>query len=82
MSSVMSEDEYMNSKLRRMVGVLDLDTDLWVFKRFRKLNLYNLLYLQRRLTQLEADLSDHLDKKLGIDELMPTVQRTLNEYCK
>ena len=79
---VISDDDYTNLKLREMSKLLDIDTDLWTFKRFRKLNLYNLLYLQHHLTKLEADLCDHLERRHRIDELMLTIRRTLNDYSK
>ncbi|KAI9773956.1 MAG: hypothetical protein M1839_001968 [Geoglossum umbratile] len=74
MGAVLSDDEYTNAKLRDMAKLLDIDTDLWTFKRFRKLNIYNLLHLQHRLTKLETELCDHLDRHLSIDELMLTIR--------
>jgi hypothetical protein len=80
--AVLSDAEYTNSKLREMAKLLDIDTDLWVFKRFQKLNLYNLLHLQHHLTQLESELSHRLDCSLSIDELIPAIRRALYEYSK
>jgi hypothetical protein len=68
------------------------DPDLWVFRRFGRLHLFNVLCLQRRLTELEErvrrcmweneeegyqTLSD--DQKV-VQTLLPDIQRTLKDY--
>ncbi|KAH8601494.1 hypothetical protein B0O99DRAFT_606757 [Bisporella sp. PMI_857] len=61
---------------------LNTDPDLWVFRRFGQLHLFNLLHLQQRLTHLEQQLhrqvadAEPRDFKFLIQE----IKQTLAEY--
>jgi hypothetical protein len=68
------------------------DPDLWVFRRFGRLHLFNVLCLQRRLTELEERARRSMweneeegyqtlseDQKV-VQTLLPDIQRTLKDY--
>jgi hypothetical protein len=61
---------------------LNQDPDLWVFRRFGKLHLFNILFLQQRLTELENILETKIgkDETTGFDELLPEIKIALKEY--
>lgn len=61
---------------------LNQDPDLWVFRRFGKLHLFNILQLQQRLTELEHSLETKIseEKTEGLDELLPDIKIALKEY--
>jgi hypothetical protein len=61
---------------------LNHDPDLWVFRRFGKLHLFNILCLQQRLAKLENTLETKIwnDEKTGFDELLPEIKVALKEY--
>ena len=65
-----------------VAGYMKKDSDLWVFRRFGKLHLFNLLYLQQRLAQLENELEKQIEggKDEGFDNLYPSIQNALKEY--
>jgi hypothetical protein len=50
------ESAWRCRELFEIANLYSQDADLWVFRRFDRLHLFNILHLQRRLTQLEADL--------------------------
>jgi hypothetical protein len=61
---------------------LNKDPDLWVFRRFGKLHLFNILQLQQRLAQLENTLEMKIwnGDTTGFDELLPDIKVALKEY--
>jgi hypothetical protein len=61
---------------------LNQDPDLWVFRRFGKLHLFNILYLQQRLAELENALETKIwnGETTGVDELLPDIKIALKEY--
>ncbi|KAH6662272.1 hypothetical protein B0J14DRAFT_645435 [Halenospora varia] len=61
---------------------LNQDSDLWVFRRFGKLHLFNILCLQERLAELENTLETKIwnDETTGFDELLPSIKIALKEY--
>ncbi|KAH8768543.1 hypothetical protein BGZ57DRAFT_929822 [Hyaloscypha finlandica] len=61
---------------------LNQDPDLWVFRRFGKLHLFNILCLQQRLAELENKLETKIwnGEKTGFDELLPSIKVALKEY--
>jgi hypothetical protein len=61
---------------------LNQDPDLWVFRRFGKLHLFNILNLQQRLAELENTLETKIwnGEKTGFDELLPSIKVALKEY--
>ena len=61
---------------------LNQDPDLWVFRRFGKLHLFNILCLQQRLAELENALETKIwnDETTGFDELLLDIKITLKEY--
>ena len=61
---------------------LNQDPDLWVFRRFGKLHLFNILCLQQHLAELENALETKIrnDETTGLDELLLNIKITLKEY--
>jgi hypothetical protein len=61
---------------------LNQDPDLWVFRRFGKLHLFNILCLQQRLAELESTLEMKIwnDETTGFDELLLDIKIALKEY--
>jgi hypothetical protein len=61
---------------------LNQDPDLWVFRRFGKLHVFNILCLQQRLAELENTLETKIwnDETAGFDELLSDIKVTLKEY--
>jgi hypothetical protein len=61
---------------------LDQDPDLWIFRRFGKLHLFNILCLQQRLAELENTLETKIwnNETTGFDELLPAIKVALKEY--
>ncbi|RDL30850.1 Uncharacterized protein BP5553_10195 [Venustampulla echinocandica] len=61
---------------------LNQDPDLWVFRRFGKLHLFNILCLQQRLAELENTLETKIwnDETGGLEELLPEIKIALKEY--
>ncbi|KAH0538339.1 hypothetical protein FGG08_005074 [Glutinoglossum americanum] len=55
------ESLWRTRELLDVVNLYSQDSDLWVFRRFNKLHLFNILYLQRRLRNLEKDLFRLMD---------------------
>lgn len=61
---------------------LNQDPDLWVFRRFGKLHLFNILCLQQRLAELENALETKIwnNETDGFDELLSDIKDGLTEY--
>lgn len=61
---------------------LNLDSDLWVFRRFGKLHLFNILCMQHRLAELEHQLEMQLsmEQERNLDTLLPKIRLALKEY--
>lgn len=61
---------------------LNHDPDLWIFRRFGKLHLFNILQLQQRLAELENILETKVlnGETLGFDELLLDIKTALKEY--
>jgi hypothetical protein len=73
------------SELYGVAEFLNRDSDLWVFRRFGRLHLFNILYIQQHLTKLESKLKNRLDQvsrgiNVDFDNLVPNIQNTLKEY--
>lgn len=68
------------------------DADLWVFRRFGRLHLFNVLCLHHRLTELEGKLRQFVweneeegyatspEEQEAVQKLLPDIQRTLKDY--
>jgi len=70
--------------LTKIVSFMREDEDHVVFKRFERLNLYNLLSLQHRLTALDKDIA-LLEKNHdahNLAKLLPTLEPLLKNYSK
>lgn len=57
--------DFSFSELDDVAKNLDVDPDLWVFRRFGKLHLFNLLRLQLDLVTLERKLEKHVQEQQG-----------------
>ena len=57
------EQPYRCRELLDIATIYLTDSDLWVFRRFTKLHLFNILLLQRRLSHLEGKLLQLKDDK-------------------
>jgi hypothetical protein len=92
--------EQPREKLWRCRELLDIantysdDADLWVFRRFTTLHLFNILHLQRRLSQLEEQLlqlknntwlasnSWIPEQEISLYKLTTEIRETLKAYGK
>jgi hypothetical protein len=81
-STVPDFDPRKPRELDLVAGYMNKDSDLWVFRRFGKLHLFNILYLQQRLAELENELERQIEdgKDEGFDKLYPSIQNALKEY--
>ncbi|KAH8808786.1 hypothetical protein F5884DRAFT_858305 [Xylogone sp. PMI_703] len=63
-------------------SLLDVDSDFWVFRRFGKLHLFNLLHIQSELANLEYALDMHVSGKQEhpIEDLLARIKAALVEY--
>jgi len=95
-----SDPEQPRAQLYRSRELLDIaalyseDADLWVFRRFNTLHLFNILYLQRRLSQLEEKLLRLKDgewlagnaykdeEEVSLHKLVVEIRETLKSYGK
>ena len=61
---------------------LNQDPDLWVFRRFGKLHLFNILCLQQRLAKLENTLEEKVwkDETEGFESLWDDIKIAVKEY--
>ena len=69
-------------ELNDVAEFLNIDSDLWVFRRFGKLHLFNVLCIQQRLVMSEQQLEMQLSGKepRDFDNLLPSIQNDLKEY--
>jgi hypothetical protein len=73
-------------KPRDLEGVarfLNASSDFWVFRRFGKLHLFNLLRLELELTKLEYELDQHIlseENKDDPEELFTKIHLALSAY--
>jgi hypothetical protein len=77
---------FSSSDLEGVARFLDTDPDYWVFRRFRKLHLLNVLRMELDLVRLEHKLDMQLSER-GENEaendlctLLPDIQSSLSEY--
>jgi hypothetical protein len=74
------------SDLEGVARFLETDPDYWVFRRFRKLHLLNVLRVELELVRLEHKLDMKLsggeenEVENGFCTLLPDIQRSLSEY--
>ena len=74
------------SELEGVARYLDTDPDFWVFRRFRKLHLVNVLRMELDLVRLEHKLDKQLSGGEENEEeddsrtLLPDIQSSLSEY--
>jgi hypothetical protein len=85
--SIWSDDDLpARVKLKELwssAGYIAKDPDLWNFKRFKMLHLFNILTLQERLTYLETKLllkTYGSSESLDLDRITLDIQATLKEY--
>lgn len=73
---------YSPHELYRVAEYMDQDPDLWVFRRFGILQIFNILSIQQRLTALEGEFQRRIssDPRLSCNNLIPDIQHTLKEY--
>lgn len=73
-------------ELGSIVEFMRKDADRLVFRRFERLNLYNLLFLQRKLAEYDDQISTHEREWNGaalaalLPELEPLVKRYSNTH--
>ena len=60
------------------------DSDRVVFRRFQKLNLYNLMFLQHQILRLDQQVSylENIFDGDGLAELLPRLNPLLKTYSK
>jgi len=70
------------SDLEGVARFLDTDPDYWIFRRFGKLHLFNLLRIQLDLVRLEHKLDMQIsgDEEKDFGTLLPHIQSSLSEY--
>ena len=68
--------------ITKIVSFMREDQDHVVFKRFEKLNLYNLLSLQHRLTELEKEIASYEenDDPSHLAKLLPKLEPLMKSY--
>ena len=61
---------------------LNEDPDLWVFRRFGKLHLFNILLLQQRLAELEHALEKKVwdSERTGFETIVSDIKIAMKEY--
>jgi len=71
-------------ELASIVEFMRKDADHLVFRRFDRLNLYNLLYLQHKLAALDNQISIHEKEWNGpaLAELLPELGPVMKAYSK
>jgi hypothetical protein len=78
-------------ELEDVAKYLDIDPDYWVFRRFGKLHLFNLLRLQLDLVRLERKLEKYIEASTSADisqnisdrekeKFVNNIHQTLSEY--
>ena len=70
------------SDLMGVTEFLNIDSDLWIFRRFGKLHLFNILCMQQNLALLEDQLDRQIsfEEPTNFDQLLPTIKHALCEY--
>ena len=77
---------YNTNSNKRLAEFMSQDSDLWIFQRFDRLNLFNILYLQQHLADLERQLDQAVPdavegfKKHEFELLMPKIESSLKKY--
>jgi len=73
---------YSPHELYAVAEYMDRDPDLWVFRRFGILQIFNILSIQQRLTALEEKFQHRISSTPGLscNDLLPDIQHTLKEY--
>ncbi|KAI9798966.1 MAG: hypothetical protein M1833_004319 [Piccolia ochrophora] len=74
------EKHYYNIKLLRIAEWMNTAGDTAVFQRFRKLNIFVLLLLQKRLKHLGNELITKVEEERDIETLLPEVVKSLSQY--
>ena len=71
-------------ELASIVKFMRHDTDHLVFRRFERLNLYNLLHLQHKAAELDDKISIHEREwnGQGIAALLPELESLMKSYSK
>lgn len=76
----------MKRKTKSAADFMSYDSDHWVFRRFEKLSLFNLLCLQQELVNCESELNLALrnecmgTKEGELDPLILKIRSKLKEY--
>ena len=71
---------------KELADFMMLDSDLWIFRRFDRLHIFNIIYLQQHLADLERRLNEVVPKNgTGFDKdelnlLMIDMGTTLQKY--
>ena len=71
---------------KRLAGFMSQDSDLWMFQRFDRLNLFNIIALQQHLADLEQRLDqlvpDNVQKfdEKEFEDLKDDIQSSLKKY--
>jgi hypothetical protein len=83
-TSFSSPEDQVALELASIVDFMRDDTDHIVFRRFEKLNLYNLLLLQHRLAALDQEILTHETKWNGfaLAEVLPKLENLLKSYSE
>jgi hypothetical protein len=70
--------------LAKIVSFMREDEDHIIFKRFERLNLYNLLYLQHHLTVLDKQIALHesSENAHALAKVLPTLEPLMKSYSK
>ena len=70
--------------LTKIVSFMREDEDHVVFKRFERLNLYNLLFIQHRLTALDQEIALYEDSHdvCALAKVLPTLEPLMKSYSK
>ena len=70
--------------LTTIVSFMREDEDHLVFKRFERLNLYNLLYLQHRLTVLDQEIAlyEESHDARALAAVLPKLEPLMKSYSK
>jgi len=68
----------------KIVDFMRTDDDGLVFRRFEKLNLYNLLFLQHKLADIDDRVAIHetYGKGEALAELLPKLEPLMKSYSK
>lgn len=83
-TSSSSPEDQVALELASIVDFMREDTDHVVFRRFEKLNLYNLLLLQHRLAAFDQEISIHKEEWNGsaLAKVLPKLENLLKSYSE